>query len=89
MGYIKQKNMWQFGKIMRFKSRKRKTNHMTIVCYAADEETRQVIKEEIKKAIHKMNRLLETEVSYDGVIILEKVDLEIKMMCREGEIYEN
>ena len=74
--YIRSEYMWQARKMIRVRSKAKRKNHMTFIFHVENKESQKVIQKEIQKAIHRMNCLLETKVSYEGIIILEKNDLE-------------
>lgn len=77
VGYIEMKGIkpeyvWTAAKTIRVRSRVKRKNHMDIICHAEDEETQEIIRREMRKAVQRMNCLSKSKISFNEVIILEK-----------------
>ncbi len=75
MGFIERE--YFLPRITKIRSKEKRDNHITMICHVNDKKAQEVVQKEMKKAIHRMNRLLENGVSYEGEIILEKDGLKI------------
>ncbi len=74
MGYKRIEEVLHTGRCIRVRSNKERKNHADIYCQVKKEEDAKIIKEEIKKAVHRMNHLLEDKISFDLTIVLAKPD---------------
>lgn len=77
MGYIQTKYFNQENKRFRVRSREKRKKHMAIVCHVGNDIEKKIVIEEMQKAIRRMNHLLQTGISYEMEIILERADLKI------------
>lgn len=59
------------------RTKEKRKNHMEIRCMVSEKGNGEVIEKELKKAVHRINHLLEENVSYDLTITLEKPNLKI------------
>ena len=71
MKYIEEEFVFPENKMIKDRSREKRDAHIEIHCRKANREDGKRIRKELKKAIHKMNRLLDNKVSYELTITLE------------------
>ena len=78
MGYKRIEEVFHTGRCIRVRSNKKRKNHADICCQVEKEEDAKIIKKEIKKAVYRINHLLEEKTSFDLTIILESSGKEDK-----------